>query len=163
MPQLDITTFSTQIVWLVITFAALFYVMWRVAVPRISDALEQRQKRMDDNLDKAAEFKKEAEAAIEAYEQSLAKAREAAHSAITDANATLLEEVAAKDAELSAKLKTMLSESEANIAKATEDAMSNVRVVAEEVASAAAERLLGEKVDAGVVTAAVDSATKARN
>ena len=163
MPQLDISTFSTQIVWLVITFAALFLVMWRIAVPRISDALEQRQKRMDDNLDKAAEFKKEAEAAIEAYEQSLAAAREAAHSAITDANATLLEEAATKDAELADKLKKMLSESEASIAKATEDAMSNVRVVAEEVASAAVERLLGDKVDAGVVTAAVDTATKARN
>ena len=90
MPQLDISTFSTQIVWLVITFAALFIIMWRVAVPRISDALEQRQKRMDDNLNKAAGFKKEAEAAIEAYEHSLAEAREAAHSAIADANAKLL-------------------------------------------------------------------------
>ncbi|MDE0993238.1 MAG: F0F1 ATP synthase subunit B' [Rhodospirillales bacterium] len=163
MPQLDISTFSTQIVWLVITFAALFIIMWRVAVPRISDALEQRQKRMDDNLNKAAEFKKEAEAAIEAYEKSLAEAREAAHSAIADANAKLLEETAAKDAELGTKLKAMLSESEASIAKATEDAMDNVRVVAEEVASAAAERLLGDAVDAGVVSAAVDTATKARN
>ena len=163
MPQLDISTFSTQIVWLVITFSALFIIMWRVAVPRISDALEQRQKRMDDNLNKAAEFKKEAEAAIEAYEKSLAEARDSAHSAIADANAKLLDETAAKDAELGTKLKAMLSESEASIAKATEDAMDNVRVVAEEVASAAAERLLGDAVDAGVVSAAVDTATKARN
>ena len=163
MPQLDTTTFMTQIVWLVITFAALFLIMWRVAVPRISDALEQRQKRMDDNLNKAAEFKKEAEAAIEAYEKSLAEAREAAHSAIAVANATLLEEAAAKDDELSIKLKAMLSESETNIAKAMEDAMENVREVAEEVAAAAAERLLGETVDAGVVSAAVDTATKAQN
>ena len=163
MPQLDISTFSTQIVWLVITFSALFIIMWRVAVPRISDTLEQRQNRMDDSLNKAAEFKKEAEAAIEAYEKSLAEAREAAYSAIADANAKLLDETAAKDAELGTKLKAMLSESEASIAKATENAIDNVRVVAEEVASAAAERLLGDAVDAGVVSAAVDTATKARN
>jgi len=163
MPQLDISTFSTQIVWLVITFASLFLIMWRVAVPRISDALEQRQTRMDDNLNKAAEFKKEAEAAIEAYEKTLAEAREAAHSAMADAQAALTAETAAKDAELSAKIKTMLGESEASIAKATDEAMSNVREVAEEVASAAAERLLGETVDASVVTSAVDAATKARN
>jgi F0F1-type ATP synthase membrane subunit b/b' len=74
-----------------------------------------------------------------------------------------LEETAAKDAELGTKLKEMLSESEASIAKATENAMDNVRVVAEEVASSAAERLLGDAVDAGVVSAAVDTATKARN
>lgn len=163
MPQLDISTFSTQIVWLVITFALLFLVMWRLAVPRISDALEQRQNRLDDNLNKAAEFKKEAEAAIEAYEKSLAEARQSAHSQIAGVHAALVEETASKDAELNTKIKAMLSKSEANIAKATDDAMSNVRQVAEEVASAAAERLLGSSVDADIVSAAVDAATKARN
>lgn len=163
MPQLDVTTFSTQIFWLVVSFAVLFVIMWRVAVPRISDALEQRQKRLDDNLEKAAELKKEAEAAIEAYEKSLSEARESAHSLIADAQATLASETAAKDAELGAQIKTMLAESEANIAKATEDAMSNVKEVAEEVAAAAAERLLGEAADASVVSSAVEAATKARN
>ena len=92
MPQLDISTFSTQIVWLVITFSALFIIMWRVAVPRISDSLEQRQNRMDDSLNKAAEFKKEAEAAIEAYEKSLAEAREAAVSSKSFAFASAMAE-----------------------------------------------------------------------
>ncbi|MFQ5764023.1 MAG: F0F1 ATP synthase subunit B', partial [Rhodospirillales bacterium] len=61
MPQLDVNTYLPQIVWLVITFTVLFLIMWRVAVPRIADVLEARQKRIDDNLDKAAESKKEAE------------------------------------------------------------------------------------------------------
>jgi F-type H+-transporting ATPase subunit b len=163
MPQLDISTFTTQIVWLVVTFSALFLIMWRIAVPRISDALEQRQNRMDDNLNKAAEFKKEAESAIEAYEKLLAKARETAHSSIANANTTLLAETIAKDAELGTRLKLMLSESEANIARAMEDAMGNIHKVAEEVAAAAAERLLGEAVDAVVVSKAVNIATKAQN
>ena len=163
MPQLDISTFSTQIVWLVITFSALFLVMWQVAVPRISDALEQRQKRMDDNLNKAAEFKKEAEAAIEAYEKSLAEAREAAHFAIADANAALLEETKTKDAELGRKLKLMLSASEESIAKAMEDAMVNVNKVSEEIAAAAAEKLLGEAVGVGIVSLALDVTNKAKN
>jgi F-type H+-transporting ATPase subunit b len=163
MPQLDISTFSTQIVWLIITFSALFLVMWRVAVPRISDALEQRQKRIDDNLNKAAEFKKEAQAAIEAYEKSLAQARESAHSAIADANTILLAETKTKDEELGIKLELMLSTSEANIASAMENAINNVHKVAGEVAAAAAGKLLGEAVDLGVVSAAIDIAAKGRN
>lgn len=163
MPQLDISTYSTQIAWLIVTFAALFVIMWRIAVPRISDALEQRQTRMDDNLSKAAELKKEAEAAIEAYEKSLAEARASAHSMIAEVHATLVAETAARDAELSTQIKTMLSESEASIAKATNEAMSNVREVAEEVATSAVERLLGGQVDAAAVATAVDAATKARN
>ncbi len=162
MPQLDITTFSTQIFWLVITFGALFLIMWRVTVPRISDALEARQKRIDDNLAKAAEFKKEAEAAITAYETSLAGARAVAHTAIVEANAAITEEANARDAELNKKLKSMLDDSEANIAKAVDDAMGNVREVAEEVAAAACERLLGETVDPITVTSAVGDAIKDR-
>ncbi len=162
MPQLDISTFSTQIVWLVITFSALFLVMWRIAVPRISDALEQRQKRMDDNLNKAAEFKKEAELAIQTYDELLAKARETAHSAIADSNAALLAETVTKDAELGAKLKLMLGTSEASIARAVDDTMDNVHKVAEEVAAAAVERLLGEAVDASIVSKAVDIVAKAQ-
>lgn len=162
MPQLDITTFSTQIFWLVITFAALFLIMWKAAVPRISDALEARQKRIDDNLSKAAEFKKEAEAAIAAYEEGLAGARAEAHSAIAEANAAIAEETAKRDAELNARLKSMLDESEANIARAVDDAMGNVREVAEEVAASACDRLLGEQIDPITVTSAVGDAIKER-
>ena len=44
MPQLEqIATYPSQVFWLVVTFVALFLIMWRVAVPRISDALEARQ------------------------------------------------------------------------------------------------------------------------
>ena len=56
MPQLDVSTFLPQVVWLVITFTALFLLMWRVAVPRIADVLEARQRRIEDNLDKAQEW-----------------------------------------------------------------------------------------------------------
>jgi len=162
MPQLDITTYSTQIFWLVMTFGALFLVMWRIAVPRISDALEARQKRIDDNLAKAAEFKKDAEAAIAAYEMSLASARANAHQALADANAALAEESSRRDAELNAKLKSMLDDSEAKIDKAIKDAMGNVRQMAEEVAAAACERLLGETIDPITVTSAVGDAIKER-
>jgi len=162
MPQLDIATYSAQIAWLVTTFGALFLIMWRVAVPKISDTLEARQKRIDDYLNKAGDFKRDAEAAIKAYEESLADARSAAHAAIAEAQTTLAEEAATRDAELNDKLKAMLSESEANISKAVDDAMDNVREVAQEVSAAAVERLLGESMEAGDVAAAVDNAMKTR-
>jgi len=163
MPQIeDIASFPSQIFWLVVTFSVLFLIMWRVAVPRISDSLEARQKRIDDHLMKATEFKKDAEAAIAAYEASLAGARGEAHSAITDATNAIIEETAARDADLNKKLKSMLDESEANIAKAVDDAMGNVREVAEDVAAAACGRLLGEQVDPITVTSAVGDAIKDR-
>ena len=75
MPQLDISVFAPQIVWLTITFLAMYFLMAKVALPRIAQVLDERQTRIDDNLEKAAALKKEAEDAATAYESSLAQAR----------------------------------------------------------------------------------------
>ena len=134
MPQLDVTTFSSQIFWLVVTFIALFLVMWRVSVPKISDTLEIRQKRIDDNLVRAEALKKEAAVALEAYEASLTDARSEAQGTVLEANAKLAEEAQAREAELGEAMAKRIAESEANISAAMDEAISNIRDVAAEVA-----------------------------
>ena len=161
MPQLEqIATFPSQIFWLIVTFAALFLVMWRIAVPRIADVLEARQKRIDDNLDKAEAAKKEAEAAIEAYEASLSEARDKAHGLINDTAAEIAAEAAAKDAELTERLQAQIADSEKAIADARDKALASVRETAIEVALAATEKLVGEAPDRAAVEKAVDGAMK---
>ena len=49
--------------------------MARVALPRIGQVLEERHDRVNDNLEKAASLKAEAEGVAEAYEATLADAR----------------------------------------------------------------------------------------
>lgn len=162
MPQLDVTTFASQIFWLAVTFIALLLIIWRIGVPKISDALEARQKRIDDNLARAEELKREAEAAMAAYEASLAEVRAEAQTAVHEAHAELLAESAAREAELAELLKKRLAESEASIAAAMDAAIANIRDAAAEVAQSAAERLTGEAPSADDAGAAVDAAIKAR-
>ena len=50
MPQLDVSTFPPQLVWLLITFGALFLIVWKVALPRIVDVRDNRQRRIEDDL-----------------------------------------------------------------------------------------------------------------
>ena len=162
MPQLDVTTFSSQIFWLIVTFIALFLIMWRISVPKISDALEVRQKRIDDNLARAETLKKEAAAAMEAYEVSLTDARSEAQDTVLKANAKLTEEAQVREAELGEAMAKRIAESEANISAAMNEAISNIRDVATEVAVSAAKRLTGETPSAEAAGTAVDAAIKAR-
>ena len=69
MPQLDPTTFAPQLFWLVVTFVLLYLVMWKLVIPKIGEILQDRQIRIDNDLDKADHLKIEAEAAREAYEK----------------------------------------------------------------------------------------------
>ena len=162
MPQLDVTTFSSQIFWLVVTFIALFLTIWRVSVPKISDTLEARQKRIDDNLARAEALKNEATAALEAYEASLADAHSEAQRAILEANARLADEAQAREAELGEALTKRIAESEASISAAMDEAIANIRDVATEVSLSAAERLTGEAPSTDAASTAVDTAIKAR-
>ena len=61
MPQLDISTYPPQLVWLLITFLALYLVVWKVALPRIVDVREARQRRVEDDLGKAEALRSEAQ------------------------------------------------------------------------------------------------------
>lgn len=158
MPQLDLATYPPQLVWLAITFTVMFIIMWKIVVPKISDALEARQMRLEENLKKAEDLKREAEATLAAYENALAEARSEAHNQILKIQADLQEAAAKEEAELTEKLDAKLAASEKAIATEVKKAMESVRDVAVDVAGAAVERLSGGAQDQATVEKAVDVA-----
>lgn len=162
MPQLDFTTYVPQIIWLVISFTAMFLVMWKVCVPRIGGALEARQKKIEQNLERAAELKAEAEAAIEAYEKALADARATAHEEIVKVQTDLKAKQDAEETKLSQTLQARIKEGEATIDKALQGALASLDAMAVDVAAAACERLTGDAPDAKALEKAVAGAAKAR-
>ena len=107
-------------------------------------------------------MKKEAAVALEAYEASLADARSEAQGTVLEANAKLAEEAQAREAELGEAMAKGIAESEANISAAMDEAISNIRDVAAEVAVSASKRLTGETPSADAAGTAVDAAIKAR-
>ena len=60
MPQFDPTYFAPQLVWLAITFLALYLLMSRLILPRITGILSQREDRIEGNLKRAETLKEEA-------------------------------------------------------------------------------------------------------
>ena len=80
MPQFDPDTFAPQLIWLAITFIGLYFVMARMALPRIGNAIEHRRDRIANDLDQAQALKEATDRAIASYEERLAEARSRAHS-----------------------------------------------------------------------------------
>ena len=71
MPQLDISTFSNQIFWLVITLVIIYLVLSKIALPRIASVLSDRQMTISNDLAKAEDLKQAAIDAERAYNMSL--------------------------------------------------------------------------------------------
>ncbi len=162
MPQFDPSSFASQVFWLAITFVALYVVMRGVVVPRIAEVLETRRRRIETNLEKAETLKKEAAAALAAYEKAVDEARRQARGLIAEAGERIAETAARQEAELAKKLARQVADGEAGIARALEAAMDGVRAAAAEAAADAAERLIGERLEPAEAARAVDAALKAQ-
>ncbi|MCA1941407.1 MAG: F0F1 ATP synthase subunit B' [Caenispirillum bisanense] len=162
MPQFDPTSFPSQLFWLVVTFVILYVLISRFAIPRIGDVMEQRQKMMDDDLDRAAQLKAEAETAVQTYEKALADARAKAHEVMKAATDEMSRKAEERNREVAGRLAQQIADGEARIGKARDEALASVREVATGAAQAIAIKLADvsladDKVDAAVGAALQES------
>ena len=160
LPQLDASKFAPQVIWLVISFVALYILMARGLLPKIAQVLEERQNRIDDNLGKAETLKAEAETAAETFEAAMAEALAKGHDVVTEVRNRVSEESSQRNAELSEAIAERTQQAEANIAAAKAKALESIRDVAVEAAAAAAAKLSGGPVDDQAIAAAVDGSLK---
>ena len=134
MPQLDTSTFPSQLFWLIVCFFSMLFIMSRFIVPRIADILEQRQRKIDGYLNKAHNIRLEAEESLKKYQDALAKATAEANRSLAATQAELNAYMQAKQDELAAKLQKKIAAGEAEIAKSKEEAMARVKDMSEELA-----------------------------
>lgn len=160
MPQLDVTTFPSQIFWLIVTFAVLYALMAKVALPKVQNVVEERRRRVETDLEKAAQMKAEAEAVIAAYEKALADARHQAQLTMKETTDRLNAIAAERQRAANAAIAERTAVAEQRIAAARKAAMDNLRSVAVDAARAAAARLIGVEVDDARAGAAVDAVLK---
>jgi F-type H+-transporting ATPase subunit b len=157
MPQLEqFDTYLSQVFWLVISFAILYVVMWKAALPRVADVLRERRERIDADIERAEKLKTEAEAVLEAYQATVAKAQAEAQAVLRAGADAFAAEAAARHDEVSARLAQETEAAERRIEAAREEALANVVTVAGEVARAAAARL----IDAEIAEADADAAVR---
>jgi len=64
-----------DIIWSSVCFVVILFVIWRVALPRLTKVLDARSAAIEGNIAKADEAQKEAEARLEEYTRQLADAR----------------------------------------------------------------------------------------
>ncbi len=160
LPQLDPSTFSPQVIWLALTFPVLYLLMWRVALPRISQVLEERQQRIENDLNKADKFRADAEAASGAYDALMAEVREKARDEIRKMRDATQREVENRVSEQTGRLAEEVKAAESRIDDARRKAEGEIRLMAAELAREAVAKLGGVTVDEAAAAAAVESFLK---
>lgn len=142
-PPFDSTTYGSQLLWLAITFGLLYYLMSKVALPRIANILEIRRDRIASDLGEAERLKRETDEAIASYEESLAEARQKSHTIAHAAREEAKKHIDAELAKVEADLASQLAAAEEKISAVKASAMEEVDSIATSTTEAIVEQILG--------------------
>ena len=159
-PPFNKETFASQLVWFVVFFVALYVLIGRFAIPRLGGIIEARRGRIEGDLAEANRLKEQSDAALMAYEKSLAEARNRAQTLANETRDKLNAEAEEARKKLENELNSKLADAEKTIAATKTAAMANVRGIAVDSASAIVQRLIGTAPSGSAVEAAVADALK---
>ena len=160
MPQLDISTWPPQLFWLAISFALLYFVVSRVAIPRTGGVIALRKSTIAKDLADAVAHKAASEAALKAYESSLAHARGKANAVSLEARNKASAEADVARHKLDGALAEKVAAADASVQAAKAKALSGLASVAEDIASTIVAELTGAKVTKSAIADAVAKAAK---
>ena len=159
MPQLDPSTFGSQLFWLAVSFVTLYVVLSVLVLPRIGATMAKRSDQLDGDLSEAEALRAKAEAALEAYEEALAQARTKALVVAQTMRAEVQAETARQKAELDAKLAEEAAAADSRLAATREAALAGLRDAAKEIIGDVMVSIGVDQADDKSVDAALDAAS----
>ena len=148
MPQISQLSevFFSQLFWLAVVFGIIYFVIGRGMVPKIQSVVEDRDRKIAEDLAAAQRAREQAEALEEVYRarieasrsEALKVAQEAKHQAALDTEKKLKA--------VDAKIGKRVAEAEEKIRAAAEAARRELEPVAAEAASELVMKLTGQKI-----------------
>lgn len=160
MPQIDqiASIYASQLFWLVLVFALLYFGIGKAMLPKIQRTVEDRDAKISGDLAAAEAARASADAAEEAWTAKLTESRAAAQveTAKAKAAAAAASEVRVKAAD--AEIAERTAHAEAALAAQRDKALVEIEAVAVEAAQDIVARVTGQTVDAQAAAAAVVTA-----
>lgn len=154
IPQFEFQHWGGQIAYLLVLFAILYVLIWRVFAPRLRKVIDDRASTITGALEAARQVQAESEEQARAAAAEVADARAQSQRLAAEARAKASAEAAKRSAAADAETAGKVAEAEARIAAMRDSAMSSVGTVADEITRAIVEKLTGRAATAAEVKAA---------
>lgn len=160
MPQIDqiSTIYASQLFWLVLVFALIYFGIGRAMLPKIERTIEDRDAKIKGDLAAAETARAEADAADDAYQAKLGETRHQAQAAAAKAKADAALAAEKKIKKADADIAAKVEQAEAELQTQRDEAVAGIETVAIEAAQEIVAKVSGLKVDKRAATKAVKTA-----
>lgn len=162
LPQFNAEWFPSQLFWLAVTFAVLFWYFSRYALPRIAATIEARQNTVAGDIAAAEELAARAKSIREDYERNIARARDKATESIRAVEARIKEKTADQLYAYRTKVTMEIARAEDDIATERLRLIADMNKLASTITADMTQKILDTSVDTAQVTRVVEQLNPVR-
>src|SRR3954447_8395300 len=145
-------------VWTLVVFGLTLFFLWKVAFPRIAEALDKRQRAIEDSIDAADRTRREADELLREYRERLSDARGQADEIVARARRTADAAENETLAEARAKREEMMEQTRRDIEPETRRAIQQIRSEVADLTVMATEKVTRKSLDGSDQKRLVDEA-----
>ena len=142
MPQFESHFFTSLIFWEVVSFAVLFWVLYKFAFPSILETLEARERKIKDSLEQADRQRANAERTLKEYQDKLNQVSKEAEQILAAAKERAQRLMDENEQRLTAEAERIKGESTREIEQARRSAIQDIRTQTTELALLVAEKVV---------------------
>ena len=134
-------------IWTLLAFGITLWILWKLAFPRIGEALDRRQRVIEESIDTAERTKAEADELLQEYRARLREAREQADDIVARARRAADNLKDETKAEASKQREQLLAQARRDIEHETRRALDELRKEVADLTVAATEKITRKSLD----------------
>ena len=134
MPQLDPSSYVSQIFWLLVCFCSLWGLLSVFVIPKIADIIEQRKRKIDEYVQKADALNLQAKTSLEKYHDTLAEAEKTSQQEVAKGKQELKEYLQKAESDLTKNLNKKIADNEFALATEKRETLQQIEFIAQDLA-----------------------------
>ncbi len=146
LPQLDPTWYASQSLWMLITFCAMFLVVWQFVIPAMRATVDRRRSLIENDIKKTEELKNEATRLLKEIESAQTSIKEQTQALFAKAQEEAEQITKQMETSFDARLNARISEQEAALKTAKEQTMQEIATISGDLTDQIIRKVAGIKV-----------------
>ena len=160
MPQLNPEFWISQIFWLTLIFGALYVLLSKFILPKISNNLETRKSQIVENIESAEKQRKESDQKIKDYENIINEAKIEAKNIFNQVREKILKDINNKKESLEKEIDQEIKKAETEILELKNKSPEKINKIAIETSADLIKKIVGVEVNNSNISAIVEDISK---
>tara|TARA_E500000178_G_scaffold294445_1_gene299785 strand:+ start:561 stop:1118 length:558 start_codon:yes stop_codon:yes gene_type:complete len=160
MPQLDPRYWFSQAFWLLITFTVLYILVSKLFIPKIKNNIDDRERKIKDDLEKANSSKQSSEIKEREYTELILNSKKEVAKMMHESKKRLEKDMQQKKLSIEKQINDEIDKTKNEIMLLKRNSIPSIEKISEEITSKLIQEITGDNLNQSSIRAIVSDVTK---